>query len=64
MAAEVGAVLLWENTVKFDPRLLPTVLIVIDLLAAVGYAIDGGASEWRRILYWTAAATLTFCVTW
>jgi len=47
--------------VKFDPRILPTVLIIIDVLAAVGYIPSG---DWRRILYWIAAAVLTYTVTW
>lgn len=46
---------------KFDPRILPTVLIIIDVLAAVGYIPSG---DWRRILYWIAAAVLTYTVTW
>lgn len=42
-------------------QILPTVLIVIDILAAVGYIPTG---EWRKILYWGAAAVLTYSVTW
>lgn len=49
---------------KFDPRILPTILIVIDVLAAVGYLFDGGVSEWRKVVYWLSAATLTYAVTW
>ena len=39
---------------------LPTVLIIIDVLAALGYI---SAGEWRKIVYWLAAATLTCVVT-
>ena len=46
---------------KLDPRVLPTVLIVIDVLAAVGYIPTG---DWRRVVYWLAAAALTYTVTW
>lgn len=49
---------------KFDPRLLPTVLVVIDVLAAVGYFAADGVAEWRRVTYWISAAVLTFVVTW
>ena len=38
---------------KLDPRVLPTVLIIIDVLAAVGYIPTG---DWRRVLYWLFAA--------
>ncbi len=46
---------------KLDPRVLPTVLIIIDVLAAVGYIPTG---DWRRVLYWLFAAGLTAVVTW
>jgi hypothetical protein len=39
---------------------LPTVLIIIDVLAACGYVPDG---DWRKVIYWLAAATLTTVVT-
>ncbi len=39
---------------------LPTLLIIINLLSAVLYCIDG---DWRKTVYWTAAACLTFVVT-
>ena len=47
-----------------DPRHLPTLLIGIDVLCAIGYACDGGLDAWRKIVYWLAAATLTCTVTW
>ena len=47
-----------------DPRILPTVLTVIDVLAAIAYAVHSGMSEWRMVVYWMAAAVLTFVVTW
>lgn len=47
-----------------DPRILPTILTVIDVLAAIAYAVHGGAAEWRMVVYWLAAAMLTFVVTW
>ena len=46
---------------KLDPRFLPTVLIVIDVLAAIGYIPTG---DWRRVVYWLTAAALTWTVTW
>ena len=42
-------------------KVLPTVLIVIDIAASVPYAFAG---DWRRFIYWLAAATLTACVTY
>ncbi len=41
-------------------KLFPSVLIVLDLCAAVGYA---AACDWRRVVYWIAAAVLTASVT-
>lgn len=49
---------------KFDPRLLPSVPIAINVLAAVGYMLDGGMNEWRKIAYWLSAAAITYVVTW
>jgi hypothetical protein len=42
----------------------PTVLIVLDVAAAVVYWHTGGLAEWRKIVYWGAAAALTYTVTW
>jgi len=39
---------------------LPTVLICINIASAGMYATDG---DWRKVVYWTAAACLTFVVT-
>lgn len=38
-------------------------MIVLDLLAAAGYAWHD-ITDWRRIGYWLSAAVLTYCVTW
>lgn len=43
-----------------DPRLFPVILIVLDLAAAFVYGL---ALDWRRCIYWLAAAVLTLCVT-
>jgi hypothetical protein len=37
----------------------PTALIVLDICAALGYWGD-----WRKMIYWTAAAILTAAVTY
>jgi uncharacterized membrane protein len=42
-------------------KILPTVLIVIDIAAAFGYLPSG---NWRMVVYWIAAAVLTTVVTW
>ena len=41
-------------------RIFPTSLIILDVGAAAIYALNG---DWRRAVYWLAAATLTVCVT-
>jgi len=40
--------------------IFPSILITFDLLAAVVYGFHG---DWRRLVYWIAAATLTATVT-
>lgn len=42
-------------------RLFPCVLIALDVLAALVYAVQDG--DWRRFIYWIAAAVLTASVT-
>ncbi len=42
-------------------QIFPTILIILDLFAAVGYIPSG---DYRRVIYWIAAAILTACVTW
>ena len=42
-------------------KLFPTVLIIIDVCAAIPYAFRG---DIRHTIYWLAAATLTACVTY
>lgn len=42
-------------------KILPTVLIVIDVAAAIVYACDG---DIKRCVYWLSAATLTATVTY
>jgi hypothetical protein len=39
---------------------LPTLLIAIDLGAALVYGLDG---DWRKVGYWIAAGVLTYVVT-
>lgn len=42
-------------------HLFPLALIVLDIAAAVTYACHG---DWRRVIYWTAAAFLTASITY
>ena len=42
-------------------KLFPTVLIGLDICAAIAYAFAG---DWRRAIYWFAAAVLTATVTY
>ncbi len=41
-------------------KLFPTLLIIMDICAAIAYIPTG---DFRRVVYWLAAATLTYCVT-
>lgn len=41
-------------------QVLPLILILIDIGAAIGYIPYG---EWRKVIYWIAAAILTTTVT-
>jgi len=41
-------------------KLFPSVLIALDVAAAAVYALHG---DWRRLVYWIAAAVLTATVT-
>ena len=42
-------------------KIFPTILIVLDVLAALAYV---PAADWRKIVYWLAAAALTYVVTY
>jgi len=44
-----------------NPKLFPTILIMLDIMAAIGYI---PTFEWRKIIYWIAAGVLTFVVTY
>lgn len=44
-------------------RIFPTILVILDICAAAAYAIPG-PPEWRKVIYWLAAAVLTGVVTW
>lgn len=41
-------------------KVFPVALIALDVAAGVAYACHG---DWRRTVYWLAAATLTATVT-
>ena len=41
-------------------KIFPTILIALDLGAAVVYGISG---DWRKVVYWVAAAVLNAAVT-
>ena len=44
-----------------DEKMLPTVLMAIDVAAGIIYACNG---DFKRCVYWLAAATLTATVTY
>jgi hypothetical protein len=43
-----------------NPKILPTVMLVLQVLSAIPYACQG---NWRMAGYWLAAGVLTICVT-
>ena len=45
---------------KYLTYLFPCILIALDLGASVVYGIDG---DWRKVIYWIAAAILNVTVT-
>jgi hypothetical protein len=49
------------GSIMFTAKLFPTILIILDVLAAVMYVPSG---DWRHVVYWLAAAILTFTVTY
>lgn len=42
-------------------KIFPTILMALDLCAALVYVSSG---DWRKFVYWCAAAVLTGVVTW
>ena len=44
-----------------SPKLFPTVLIILDVAAAIPYMFQ---KDLRMTVYWLSAALLTFSVTW
>ena len=45
---------------SLDPRIFPWTLITLDVLASIAYL---AILDWRRGVYWLAAAVLTLMVT-
>lgn len=46
---------------RLDPRTFQTILMALDFIAAIPYAIKGDV---RHAVYWVAAGILTLTVTW
>ena len=44
-----------------DRRFFPTVLVALSICASIRYAFDG---DWRKVIYWAAAAALNASVTY
>lgn len=47
-----------------NPKLFPTVMAALSLLASASYYLAGWSTNWRMVLYWGAAAIITTVVTW
>ena len=43
-----------------SPKIFPIILMALDIGAAVVYGFGG---DWRHVIYWAAAATLTASIT-
>ena len=46
---------------NINPKIFPTILMALQFVAAIPYAIDGNA---RMTVYWIAAGVLTLDLTW
>lgn len=46
---------------KLSPTFIPTMMMVLSVGASLVYGVHG---EWKRALYWGAAAVLTWAVTY
>lgn len=57
----LGADALRRKVTMRSEWMFPTVLIALDVCAALVYAVK---ADWRMAVYWLAAATLTACVTY
>ena len=44
---------------NLDPRVFPTILMLLDFIAAIPYAVQGDV---RHAVYWVAAGVLTLTV--
>jgi len=44
-----------------NPKIFPTILLILDICAAIVYWYDG---DFRKTVYWFAAAALTTVVTY
>ena len=42
-------------------KIFPTILIILDICAAIGYIPTG---DWRKVFYWLAAGVIAAMVTW
>ena len=42
-----------------NPKIFPTILMILDVAAAIVYASH---KQWGQVVYWTAAAVLTFSI--
>jgi len=49
------------NSIITNEKFFPTILMLLDVCAAVSYGTNG---DIRKVIYWLAAAVLTVAVTY
>ena len=50
-----------SGSLSVNPKVFPTILIILDVCAAVPYAMQ---KDLRMTVYWLSAALLGFSLTW
>ena len=54
---EIGT---FTKGLKMNPKIFPTILIILDLCASIVWFMNG---DIRKTIYWASAAVLTMAVT-
>ena len=46
-----------------NPKVLPTIMIILSMMSAIGYAVND-ITDWRHYGYWLSGSLITMCVTY